>query len=381
MPDVKALERLIRDLVRREQIGNTLSAEVRAIEVRLFREIERLLRRIDPMGVSPRYRRGREQKFLAELRNLLRNHKPEVESYLKDHLARIGRAEALAARDGLIATLGTVGEGVTTPITQARMRAILNTDPFQGRTLSEHLSRIEAGTLDKVRSQLRLGMANEESIPDIARRIRGRRVRGAAAGFRGGVMETTVREAEALTRTAVTFVSNEGMKKTFAANADVLDGMEFSAVLDSRTTEICLALDGTVWKLGDPKTVTPGSGTHYQCRSTLLPVIAWKRLGLEPPPELERAVRDLSDVDPAQYRRSVTARRAARGSSREETLGKVVRQRTTADRWFMAQPKAAQDAMVGPGRAELLRSGQVGSLRDLIRGDNSRIPLDQLLRN
>ena len=381
MPDgTTPIERLIQRLIHRERIANSLAQESRGRETELFREIEALFRSIDPTDpIRARYRRDRQEKFLKELEAKLRSHAPEMEAWLKDRLSVIGRSEALAAQTELVASLGTVGRDVVnrTPVTQQRLRAILNTDPFRGRVLREHTQRHSANTLDRVRTQVRLGMVNEESIPDIVRRIRGRQVRGAARGFTGGVLATNTRDAEALVRTAVTFVSNEGMLATFRANAQVVAGVRYVAALDDRTTEICLALDGTVWPLDSPNIVVPGDGTHYGCRSALVAEMDWAGLGMEPPPEPGRIVRDLSTVDDEDLLRRVSARR------RTGDFGDVttIPSSQTADWWFRQQRSAVQNRLVGRTRADAFRAGEIGSLRDLVRGDLSLIPLDELLRN
>lgn len=62
-------------------------------------------------------------------------------------------------------------------------------------------------------------------------------------------------------------------------------GLHYTAILDSRTTELCRGLDGTVLPLGDPfwQTWTPPS--HWNCRSAVVEVFESTRLR-EPPAEV-----------------------------------------------------------------------------------------------
>lgn len=55
-------------------------------------------------------------------------------------------------------------------------------------------------------------------------------------------------------------------------NADILPLLEYSAVLDKRTSEICRPLDGIVAPVGDPiwKKIAPLN--HFNCRCMLLPL-------------------------------------------------------------------------------------------------------------
>jgi len=48
-----------------------------------------------------------------------------------------------------------------------------------------------------------------------------------------------------------------------------IEYVRYKAKLDSKTTEICSTLHGTIWKTGDPEIKTPPS--HFYCRSRLVP--------------------------------------------------------------------------------------------------------------
>lgn len=54
--------------------------------------------------------------------------------------------------------------------------------------------------------------------------------------------------------------------------APFMTGMEYSAILDSRTTEICAFLDGRVFKMSDPELSRLSPANHHNCRSVLVPV-------------------------------------------------------------------------------------------------------------
>lgn len=358
------IEDLIAALIRRERMGRSLGRELSQREQKLFREIAELFTRIDPPGAArSRYRRERLARFLDELGRKLKAHAPELERYMRDRLALIGRAEAVAARGDLLGTLGAesaLTAGITTPVTQARMRAILNTDPFMGRTLREHAQRISANTLDQVRAQVRFGMTAEESIPQIVRRIR------------GTPYQASRLQVEALARTAVTEVSNVAALQTYQENATVVAGVRFLATLDDRTTEVCMAYDGTVWPLGDKDIQQPP--LHYGCRSILVPEIDYEKLGLPAPPDGFRSARDLDTIPDEVLRERVSRRRGPTG------LGEVrrVRSGTTAEQWFRGQRAAVQNKMIGPTRAAAFRRGEIGSLRELITRDNRLLRLDEL---
>jgi SPP1 gp7 family putative phage head morphogenesis protein len=58
---------------------------------------------------------------------------------------------------------------------------------------------------------------------------------------------------------------------------DIMAGEMFSAIIDERTTEICLALDGQVFEYGDPDIARFTPPLHYQCRSTWVPVTRYEK--------------------------------------------------------------------------------------------------------
>jgi len=260
------------------------------------------------------------------------------------------------------------------------MRAILNTDPFQGRLLKEHVQTLGANTYRRVRDQVRMGLLAEESTQDMVRRVRGKAVgyHKNAAGrtvrrFAGGAMDATTREAESLVRTAVTHVAAEAMKATYEENGDILSGVRYAAFLDDRTTALCLSLDGKVWPVGSPDIVQPGRDTHFNCRSVLVPEIDWAAMGLTPPPEGERTARDLTDVSEEDLARKVSARR------RTGDLGAIekIPSRVRAEEWLRGQPAKVQNKLLGRGKASLFREGKI-TLADIVRQDGSVVPLREL---
>lgn len=388
------LGRLVRNLVTLERVANGVVAGTENRLNRLIADVSADLQRIDPTSPPQHtYRKARLEEFLAAARERIREYVVREEAAMRSNLAVIGRAQAKFAENTLVATLGDAASRVYgTPITQSRIRAILTSDPFQGRLLREHIQRLGANTYARLRDQVRMGMIGEESIGDIVRRIRGRMVGlrnvdretldPVPAGtensikvphFSGGVVDASTREAEALVRTAVTHVSNEGLLGTYKENDKLLSGVGFAAFLDDRTTVLCLSLDGTVWPVGSSEIRVPGRDTHWNCRSVLVPVVDWKALGMTPPPEPTRAARDLSDVSAEDLQRKVSARRRTGDLGGIEQIPSSVR----AEEWLRGQPAAVQDKVLGRTRAQLFRSGKL-SLADLVRRDGSIIPLRDL---
>lgn len=74
---------------------------------------------------------------------------------------------------------------------------------------------------------------------------------------------------EAIARTEVTRADNMGRLIDMKSNPDVL-GVEFSAVLDDRTTDMCRERHGLVMRMDDPRLPYNTPPIHVRCRSLLL---------------------------------------------------------------------------------------------------------------
>lgn len=240
--------------------------------------------------------------------------------------------------------------------TKAMMQAILDTVPFGDPQrgvdlLSRWAQGIGESTAHRVQRQVQIGMLNEESIGQMVRRIRG--VRGPGGRFFGGALETTRRQAEGLVRTAVTETAARAQLETYKANADIVTAYQYFATLDSRTTQICISLDGQVFPVDSDKP-TPTPPQHFNCRSRLVPVVDWKGLGVDPPPDSERIARD------------------PEGRSVRVDAGEVYKD------WLRKQPTGAQNQILGKSRAEMFRQGKL-DLSELVRGDKRKTAIGPLL--
>ena len=68
-------------------------------------------------------------------------------------------------------------------------------------------------------------------------------------------------------RTKTTEVMNKARTEAFKESG-IVDAVQYSAILDGRTTDICIGLHGKIFKLG----THPTPPMHFNCRSVLLPV-------------------------------------------------------------------------------------------------------------
>lgn len=348
LPD-DAIDRLIRNALALQRAHNAIARDASGIIRALFDEVVGELVKIDPTGPSAeRYRRMRVEKLLERVEDLTGGAFRAWHRQVRGDLAHLGRRQGEEATKILLAAIGdhrvAARIGARTPISVNQMKAILDHNPFRGETLSGWAEVQEQATVRRIRQQVQIGMAENEAIEELVERIRGA---GPAGRRAGGVLQATEREAEAIVRTAVTEVAAVAHLETYQQNRDVTTAYQYTATLDSRTSAVCRALDGKVFRYDDPEKKIPPQ--HWNCRSAIVPVVDWDRLGIEPPAPGTRASMDGPVPASLDY-----------------------------EGWLRGQSKATQNEILGPGRADLFREGV--SLADMIRRDGSVIPLSELRR-
>lgn len=207
--------------------------------------------------------------------------------------------------------------------TVEQLQAIVMKRPFQGRILREWAQGLEQGRTQKVHDQIRIGLVEGETVDQIVRRVRGTQ----AMVYADGVLQVSRRDAESVVRTAVTHIASGASEALYARNADLISGVRWVSVLDSRTTPVCQARDGKVYEPGKG----PRPPAHWNCRSTTTPVTkSFRDLGI-----------DLDEVD-AGTRASMNGQVPA-----DQTYGA----------WLAKQPAAFQDEVLGKAKGLLFRKG------------------------
>jgi hypothetical protein len=232
--------------------------------------------------------------------------------------------------------------------------AAVTSRPFQGRLLREWAAGLEEARMVRIRDAVRIGYVEQQTIDQIARRIRGTKARG----YADGLIEIDRRNAQAVVRTAVSHTAATAREQFYEANTDLIKARKWDATLDSRTTPICQVRDG---KLYEPVSHKPighkvpwlgGPGrAHWGCRSVDVPVTkSWRELGLD------------IDEAPASTRASMDGQVAAE---------------TTYGAWLQRQSARRQDDILGPTRAALLRQGGV-KFEELFNPRGQYLTLEQL---
>ena len=151
-----------------------------------------------------------------------------------------------------------------------------------------------------------------------------------------------------LVRTSINQVANAAAMQTYEANPDITDSYRYVATLDSRTSAICRALDGKVFKYGQG----PTPPQHFGCRSTIVAVIKDSLLG------------------PSK----VAKRASADGPVPIDT---------TYGKWLHDQPAAVQADVLGPSKVPYFnrlasKYGPEKAIAKMVSEDGSELTLKQL---
>ena len=238
----------------------------------------------------------------------------------------------------------------------ARLRSIIRTDPFRGKTLSAWASNIKRADINKIRDEIRIGLIDGDTNREIARRVVGTaRLRGS-----DGITEITRRQAAGITRTAVTAYSNAGKREYFAANKDIITTEVYTATLDARTTAICRALDGQRFPVAEG----PYPPQHFSCRSVRIAVVGEDLIGDRPmKASTERML--VREFTGGRIQRRDLLPRGQKGKfdqfsrRRVRQLTGTVPATVNYEQWLRTQSVEFQNDVLGTTKARLFREGKL----------------------
>jgi SPP1 gp7 family putative phage head morphogenesis protein len=187
------------------------------------------------------------------------------------------------------------------------------------------------GKHEKIRIEgiIRKGIAEGLSNDDIAKEVS------------KSTYAITKNQARGLVTTATTSVYAQADHEVYKANERALQGWQYVAVLDSRTTPLCAHRDGHIYPITDTEHLPPA---HWYCRSSTIPVVKdYEQLSaLEGVAQIrKRNLTGLSDKQIAFYDGQTPLK---------ESYGE----------WLRRQPTEVQIRHLGDTtRLELFRGGQL----------------------
>lgn len=329
-------------------------------------------------GLTPAMLRKvkRLQAIIKKLRT--RTISQVTEKWVQE-LIDLSIAEA-ASVDGMLKTVSPVLlDTVLPPV--ATLKALVDSQPFEGRVLKEWASKLAADDIARINAQIMAGVVQSESPRDIARRIIG------TAALKGsdGVTQITRNNAFAITRTAVNSIGNAARREYFKANADLFEEELYVATLDARTTAVCRQYDGDRFPVGEG----PIPPLHWNCRSLRTAIIDGEIIGKRPAkPVTERAlVREFvrqNGLDGritrrTQLPRGFKGRYDQFAQRRTRELVGQVDGKINYEQFLRKQSIEFQDEVLGPTKAILFRKGEL-TLDKFVNRAGDELTLSQLAR-
>lgn len=196
-------------------------------------------------------------------------------------------------------------------------------------TIAQALSAFSRAKSREIRQTIADQVGQGATLPEISRAVSDL------------INQRQKRHADTLTRTIVNHTSSRARHAALEENAGLLEGYEWVAVLDLRTTLICGGRDGRLYRLGQG----PLPPAHWNCRSTIAPVVG---------EEFQK--KSLPGF--------------------KKPTGKITPETTYGD-WLKQQTADFQNEALGPTRAKLFREG--GLTVDRFRNETGAVyTLEQL---
>lgn len=169
------------------------------------------------------------------------------------------RHEMTFTRDAMKSAGATVRTGTHLPDTNYLRQLVRNTpipvDEHTSSLLQPWLKGMEEGNLRRLGDTLRTSFAMGATPAELAKTLEER------------AFAKSRQSAQSLALTANSAVANQARLETFRAQGNITH-VEWSSILDTRTTPVCQDLSGQIFPIDQPHPTPP---RHIRCRSLLLP--------------------------------------------------------------------------------------------------------------
>ena len=318
-----------------ERFGSDMTSRV----MEHFRAMERDLVAVmvDIDYQAPRSKAERDERLAALMdaaEDIVEDTYREITDEMTDDLRTVAETSEGSAVNALFLAFGAaflVGKLRAVPV--ERLHDVADGVRFDGATVSEWLSQQQADTFFRFKRAVMDGGSNDLTIAEIIETLTGSR----EAQRRDGAFQTPRRNVETLIFTAVQVVATAARLALYEMSDGLVPAVGHLSILDSKTSQICMAYSGKRWRLPDYDPIGHnlpfGNATprHFRCRSQTIPVF------------------DL--------------RETATGTQSSES-GQVPAQWTYED-WLRSRSEEDQRDILGPTKYDLWKRGKL-SFSDLV---------------
>jgi hypothetical protein len=259
-----------------ERFGVDMTARIMARFRQMEREIASAVIDLDVRGQpTPAQRRTRLEELEDLAQDLVLDTYDEIVEEVSADLRTVAETSEGSIINALIAVFGpeyAVKHLKTVPA--ERLHEIADEALFEGATVPAWFEQQARDAAFRVQRALAEADANASDLEETVETIRGSR----ESWHTDGIFQQPKRNAEALIMTGVAAVLMAARLATFEANAETVRMVGQQSVIDSRTSEICMAYSGKKWRLPDYEPVghalpfLGGTPRHWRCRSLIIPI-------------------------------------------------------------------------------------------------------------
>lgn len=300
--------------------------------------------------------RAWQTSFEKALRDVRLPAWSEINKLIMDELKGFAVIEASAAI-GIMNEAMPVILGLTMPST-ASLIGIVNSQPFEGRTLKKWLERTSDVDAAKLTALAKTGIVQGLTPTQVARSAVGTK----ALKYRDGAARKAFKNLESVLLTTTSGIQQTVRQQLYAANSDIIQRELFVTTLDGRTTLVCMGNSAKTFKIGEG----PIPPLHFRCRSTRVPYFNAANLGTMPfNAEVEKEF--LADYTKSHNLPSVSKRgRLAYGhKTKFDAFARIQRKKVIGqvpvtlgyNDWLKGQTTLFQNEVLGVTRAKMFRKG------------------------
>ena len=273
------LDSITKHSIELQRVANKMQGAVAKEFSKLSNELDGIVRNFDPSTIkNVSKRKAAMANVIKQGNEAIKKSNLAMARVVKDKLIDVGNLETKFSTGSI--NKAVTGKGTVTFATETvpakKISTMADNLIIKGAPQKAMWARQSVALQNKFSDVIRNGWLNNQSIGTISQNIRGT----AAAGFNDGIMNVSRHHANSLARTSISSISNQVREETYIANSDVVEGVQFLAVLDSDTTRVCRAHSGDKWKYTPAGWINVHGGhdyvqppLHFNCRSTTIPLV------------------------------------------------------------------------------------------------------------
>ncbi|MFX0090789.1 MAG: minor capsid protein [Candidatus Hodarchaeota archaeon] len=211
-----------------------------------------------------------QTESIIRKKKYLEKQKAEIEHVLSEVYAEIGKIIKTTAIEvgletpGLLNTISKRTLKIQLAVPKLDKKTVISwfeASQVEGLYFNDWLKKLESNAVARIIKESRTALILSGTKTDAVKNIQ-------------NALNVSKRSARALAQNAVYTMHNYAELEEYKANSDIISKVRFVAILDRRTTPLCIQLDGQIFNFND----APIPPLHWNCRSSLAPVFREERI-------------------------------------------------------------------------------------------------------